>query len=563
MIIVVGDATEYAMTLLANLRVETVSISVVFAAVFILYRFIVYPLLLSPLARIPNAHWSSPLSPLWILYIRFMRRENAVLYELHKRHGPVVRLGPGDLSINDIDAVRTIYGGGFDKTDWYSVFDNYGVQCMFSALPSKDHSTRKRVISNVYSKSSIHNSAALRAQAHVVLHDRLLPTLRDSAHASQAPQGIDVHALFAGAAMDFITAYIFGARCGTDFIRRQGYREHWMHLYKARSDYGFFPQELPLLTRLLRYIPLCSPYPTWVDLANDELGKWNGKMCNEAMASGNSARAVPDEKVAVSVADEPVVLRALEAGLQKGKISDDENDRQTTSSSKDLTIHSELFDHVLAGQETAGIAMTYIAWHLSKSPEVQQFLQNELRTLSPGIRMSTDANVHQPTIPDPKTLDALPVLHAVIMETLRLHAPIPGPQPRRTPNLGCQLGGFAVPGGVRVAALAHTLHRDEGVFPKPDEWDHTRWMVDGTANGDPQGVNEARRAMDRQFWAFSSGGRMCIGSNFAMHEIKLIVAAIYSNFTTHIVDDEGMEQADGYTVGPVSGRLYLKFEELG
>ena len=28
-------------------------------------------------------------------------------------------------------------------------------------------------------------------------------------------------------------------------------------------------------------------------------------------------------------------------------------------------------------------------------------------------------------------------------------------------------------------------------------------------------------------------------------EMKLIVAAVYSNFTTHIVDDTGIEQTDG------------------
>jgi len=28
-------------------------------------------------------------------------------------------------------------------------------------------------------------------------------------------------------------------------------------------------------------------------------------------------------------------------------------------------------------------------------------------------------------------------------------------------------------------------------------------------------------------------------------EMKLVVAAIYTNFTTHIVDDVGMEQTDG------------------
>lgn len=42
----------------------------------------------------------------------------------------------------------------------------------------------------------------------------------------------------------------------------------------------------------------------------------------------------------------------------------------------------------------------------------------------------------------------------------------------------------------------------------------------------------------------------------------MVIAAIYTNFTTSIVDDEGIEQLDGYTVGPRSGRLVLRFEEI-
>jgi hypothetical protein len=45
--------------------------------------------------------------------------------------------------------------------------------------------------------------------------------------------------------------------------------------------------------------------------------------------------------------------------------------------------------------------------------------------------------------------------------------------------------------------------------------------------------------------------------------MKLIVAAIYSNYTTHVVDDEGMaQQSDGYTGRPKKERLYLRLERV-
>jgi hypothetical protein len=58
-----------------------------------------------------------------------------------------------------------------------------------------------------------------------------------------------------------------------------------------------------------------------------------------------------------------------------------------------------------------------------------------------------------------------------------------------------------------------------------------------------------------------------LGDNFPMDancvsEIKLVIVAVYSNFRTHIVDDEGIQQLDGYTCGPASNKLILRFEKV-
>jgi len=81
-----------------------------------LYKFIIYPAFISPLARLPNAHWSSPFSPFWILWARFKRQENAALHAAHIKHGPIIRTGSKEISINSLDGgIRNVYGGGFDK----------------------------------------------------------------------------------------------------------------------------------------------------------------------------------------------------------------------------------------------------------------------------------------------------------------------------------------------------------------------------------------------------------------------------------------------------------------
>lgn len=96
--------------------------------VFLFYRYFLFPVFLSPLSKIPNAHLSSSFSPLWILSKRYIGRENRAIHAAHRNHGPIVRLGPNELSVNCVDGgMRTIYGGGFEKSDWYTnLFVNYG-----------------------------------------------------------------------------------------------------------------------------------------------------------------------------------------------------------------------------------------------------------------------------------------------------------------------------------------------------------------------------------------------------------------------------------------------------
>ena len=44
--------------------------------------------------------------------------------------------------------------------------------------------------------------------------------------------------------------------------------------------------------------------------------------------------------------------------------------------------------------------------------------------------------------------------------------------------------------------------------------------------------------------------------------MKLVTAAIYTNYKTSIVDDAGIEQIEGFIAGPKSGRLVLDFERV-
>ncbi|KAM0668554.1 hypothetical protein ACQRIU_002116 [Beauveria bassiana] len=503
---------------------------------YLAYSFIIYPRCISHLAILPVPHWSCHFSNFWILRARKCGTENASLRDAHRRLGNIVRVSPDTISVDGVDAMRIIYQGGFPKAPWYRIFDNYGVPCMFSTLESKAHSKRKRMISNVYSKSFVSSSEAAKAQGHAIMFDRLLPLLNDEAH-KDPPQGTEVQSLFMATTMDMISAYIFGLAHSTNFLQDKAYRDHWLDLYLSRHHHHFWPQELPFFTALLKRIGV-RLYPTFVDRANDELRAWNKSRCENVGQQG------PEEVEHADPANTAVVFTAMHQGIDKEKKIEGDNSMlfQTTIQQRDASIASEILDQVLAGHETAGIVLTYASWHLSKSHHLQGQLRQELSSL---------LFCREQVLPDAKRLDGLPLLNAIVMETLRLHAPIPGPQPRETPYPGCHVEGYFIPGGVRIASLAHTLHLNEGVFTKPETWDPNRWL---------QGSNQD--VMRRHFWAFGSGGRMCIGSNFALQEMKLVLAVIYANFTTSIVNDNGIEQTDGYSARPKADQLFLRFHRI-
>lgn len=108
-----------------------------------------------------------------------------------------------------------------------------------------------------------------------------------------------------------------------------------------------------------------------------------------------------------------------------------------------------MLDHLLAAHDPVGFAVAYAVLELSRQPELQRALREELRSCvpRPGFLADDDDDndcngegeevVAGPTAKRQETeteaanaLDALPLLDAIMTETLRVHSPAPGPEPR-------------------------------------------------------------------------------------------------------------------------------------
>jgi cytochrome P450 len=130
--------------------------------------------------------------------------------------------------------------------------------------------------------------------------------------------------------------------------------------------------------------------------------------------------------------------------------------KKENSALSPLDVNLEAGNFIVAGSDTTAITLTYLIWAVLKQPELQRALEDEVYGLKYDF---ADAD-----------LEALPLLNAVIEETLRLYGAAPASVPRTTPLGGATHGGYFVPGGTTVSTQAFTIHRDSSLFSNPDRY---------------------------------------------------------------------------------------------
>lgn len=363
---------------------------------------------------------------------------------------------------------------------------------MLSIMSGKEHAIRKRMLSSIYSKSQIMTSPTARDSLTTIIYERFLPLFQAS---EKTGEPIDVLSLSYAYSIDSFMGYQFGLELGSNFIQNVEQREWYLRNFMGRRPYLFWILEVPRLYAFLQKVGV-QLIPAWFFKGIKEIENWNLEICDAA----EKTLQMGGESVS---ADQPVVFSTMRSAMLKADSKTGKQSDSMQQYSNRLEIASEMLDHNAASLETSGVILTYIFYELSLRPKMQAQLRKELHSLSPPISALTTS------LPDPKTLDVLPLLDAIIQETMRLYAPAPGPQPRITPYSTCRLAGIDnIPGGVRVSANAWCLHRNEEVFPESEEWKPERWV-----DADEKKSME----MKRWLWAFSSGGRMCIGSHFALN----------------------------------------------
>ena len=105
----------------------------------------------------------------------------------------------------------------------------------------------------------------------------------------------------------------------------------------------------------------------------------------------------------------------------------------------DIQLAAHASDFVLAGSETSSTCLSTITYYLFKTPSAAKKLREEVRS---AFASYNDINAAS-TI-------SLEYMHAVILEGLRIHPPLPFALPRVVPEGGDTVDGHFLPAGVRA-----------------------------------------------------------------------------------------------------------------
>jgi cytochrome P450 len=151
---------------------------------------------------------------------------------------------------------------------------------------------------------------------------------------------------------------------------------------------------------------------------------------------------------------------------------------------------------ISAGGETTSSALTFIFVHLATHPATMYALREEFR--------ANESTYH--------CQRPLPLLDAVINESMRMWPSVFFPAQRVTPAEGLSINGHFIPGDMVVQIPSFALYRDARNFVRPDEFVPERW------------IDRPELILRKDaFIPFTTGPYNCAGKELAKMELRSVV----------------------------------------
>jgi cytochrome P450 len=203
-------------------------------------------------------------------------------------------------------------------------------------------------------------------------------------------------------------------------------------------------------------------------------------------------------------------------------------DADTRERMTDKQLRDELITIFLAGHETTANALSFTFYLLAQHPEIKQRIVDEVQKVIGDSEMTFE------------NLNKLEFTTMVIKESMRLYPPVWGIT--RDASREDVIGGYRIKKGDSIAMSPYAVHRLEKYWENPLKFDPERFSPERMKN------------IHRYAWfPFGGGQRLCIGNNFAMMEMQIILALVCTQFNFTLAENFKLELEPLVTLRPRHG----------
>ncbi|KAH8651948.1 cytochrome P450 [Tricladium varicosporioides] len=449
----------------------------------LLVAYIVYTRYFTGISHIPGP-FSASVSNFWKINAAWHQEMPKRNISLHRKYGPLVRIGPNMISVDDPTVLSTIYGFKpiYLKTAFYPIvealYNGKLLANLFTTRSEQYHAHLKRASVTAYSMTSL---ADLEPYVQPVI-DMFLKRIGEIGDGGKA---IDI-----GTWLQYFT---FDALGEINFSEQLGFLE-------TGTDVG---KSIGTIDGLLAYLSIIGQAP-WMHkilLGNPILHRIlplesSNEVQNVSTLTVESfcRHTNPSPQTTVQ---RDILARLLEVSAKdEAKLSFTEIIALTTT-------------NLIAGSDSTAIGLRAILYFLCRTPHAYATLQKEIDdaftsgTVSSPIKYVEGAK--------------LEYLNAVITEALRAHAATGFVLEREVPSGGVTIAGKFIPAGTIVGMNSWVMHANKQVYGEDaEDFRPERWFES----------EERVKEMKRCNMAFGAGPRVCIGRNISMMEIVKFIPAL-------------------------------------
>lgn len=417
-------------------------------------------------------------------------RSNAYLWISKK--GPIVRISPDELHINDITFFEDFYTklGPQDKYPW--MFNRLGNMTSFNTTASHSlHKLRRAPLARLFSRQQIRSLQPMIWEKV----DKLLNKLQLEYQEENVP--VCISNAYMSLAQDVIFDYCFAM--DPNVLDNPGFEGNLHPAFVALGGSGLLATHFPWIPKIMEKLPqawVVKLQPLLALVFKVQNVSFKQEMYPQSFVAfeykSNTAYKTPKpqdiERLAVEVEQGKTDAHLLVD--HRTVLAEFVHSNLPPSEKTGIRLRSEAFSLIGAGLATTGWAESVATFYIANDPKVYAKLHAELKE----------------AIPDPKApldwmkLEQLPYLQGCIREALRLSYGMSTRSPRLN-HESFKYKEWTIPAWTPVSLSIPDASHDERIFPDSHSFIPERW-IDSPGN------------MEKYFVFFGKGPRGCFGKQY-------------------------------------------------